>query len=602
MEKQFMKFNRRTFVKAAAGGLAAVSGTPLSSSLAQTVAAGQGLETIRVEGKMGGALRLPDGRLMAWWTAGKKGLKEDPDEIHDPNIPQKAFARYSSDHGYTWSQPELLWDFPREKGIFSRGVALVDRRDVIHLFGLHYLGTGPQGFYDWENAKSFVYHVMSLDGGKTWRQPRYCDFGYLYTGATNSVIQLKSGRILLPVSYFSRRKTGKFVSNISISDDGGKSWRPSRGQCEVDTGGSLLETGANEPVCIQLKDGRVWMLIRTQSGYQYESFSADGGDTWAEPVPSRFVSSNAPGAFLRLRDGRMVFVWSNCMSPYNQAGIMTSYDRQVLAAAISADEGKSWQGYREVARVKEGEQQVAYPRLTQAGDGAIICSTGNRLVRLQPDWLKATGVEEDFQEGLANWMTLGCEGAEVVPHPDRSGSQALALRKPKRDIPAAASLNFPFGVRGQIRLRLLLEPGFRDGHYYRLYYYLGLTDFFSMPRLPAFIKGKPAGGWGLFPEGSRFLVRISPDGVISAGSELGLFQTEFRPTRARLGIGKWHTLGLHWDCAKKLCSLRVDERHVADLPQLSRAVGLCYLRLWAQHHWPQQEGILVESVKVQVET
>jgi hypothetical protein len=74
----------------------------------------------------------------------------------------------------------------------------------------------------------------------------------------------------------------------------------------------------------------------------------------------------------------------------------------------------------------------------------------------------------------------------------------------------------------------------------------------------------------------------------------------FRRTRVSLKPDVWHTLALEWDCEKGHCVLTLDGRHVATLPQLSRAVGVCYLRMWMQVHTLEPKGILVESVDVQV--
>ena len=45
---------------------------------------------------------------------------------------------------------------------------------------------------------------------------------------------------------------------------------------------------------IELRDGRLWMLMRTQTGFLYESFSRDQGENWSEAGPSRFISSSSP--------------------------------------------------------------------------------------------------------------------------------------------------------------------------------------------------------------------------------------------------------------------------------------------------------------------
>ena len=545
---------------------------------------------------------LEDGRWLSWSVEGKRDA-DNPEVINDTSVAQRLMASFSADEGATWSKSKVLYEFPKERGMhWPVGPGFVDRQGTIHLFGLHYFGLGPQGFYDWDNCKSFVYHVMSDDGCQTWKPPVHCEFGYLYTGAVNGATQLASDRILVPLSYYSRRATGKHVCKASISDDGGKTWRPSQGECVVDTGGHLLEGGAIEPACIQLGDGQVWMLMRTQGGYLYESFSSDDGETWSEPVPSRFVSSNSPAALLRLRDGRLVLVWNNCMSPYDEGGIMTSYARYILAMAISEDEGKSWHGYREFARV-HGKGTVTYPFLNECANGDILSQDGG-LYRISPQWLMQNKYHEDFQRGLDDWMTLESEGVQVVPHPASQGAQVMSLSKPKPKIPAAASLNFPFGTRGTLKLRIKLLPN--DSNIMRQHVYFCLTDFFCMPRLPEVASGR-RDGWGLmnvggiYPEGGRFKFRIAPDGEVSIATSPGLFQDEFTRTSTVIEAGQWHTISLDWDCEQSRCKLSMDDVQISELPQLSRAKGICYLRLWMNAEATAPETLLIESVDVHVE-
>jgi len=204
----------------------------LCMSAAICLASSDSPQTISYEGLMGWSTRLPDGRLMCWYVVGKEG--EDPKIILDETIVQKAFARYSSDNGLTWSEPRLLFEYPKGPGSWTGQVILCDRAGAIHLFGYQFFRWDPDHY---ENSKSPLYHVMSTDGGKTWTPPAFCDFRYQYTGATNSVIQLKSGRILVPVSGLSRQATSRFISVVSMSDDGGNTWRVPKGECAVTTGG-----------------------------------------------------------------------------------------------------------------------------------------------------------------------------------------------------------------------------------------------------------------------------------------------------------------------------------------------------------------------------
>ena len=535
----------------------------------------------------GALVRLPDDRLLNWWSSGKRGG-------------QTAVGRYSDDEGASWTPEQKLFAFPPDRGDCGTGyVSISDRSGGIHLFGLDYVGTGPAGFDDWENSKSYIYHAMSRDQGRTWSRPQRCDFGFLYTGAVNAAIQTRSGRLLVPLSYYSQRKTGKFVSKLSLSDDRGKTWRPSKGECVVDSGGHLLESGACEPICVELSDGRIWMLMRTQTGYQHEAFSQDDGETWSQSRPSRFVSSNSPGALLRMRNGALVLVWNNCMSPTNEGEVLTSYDRQVLSAAFSEDDGKTWYGYREIARINKRVRAVSYPFLTPAkGGDSFVCLTAGEKIHVPIEWLQQKHVVERFELGLEHWVTLGCEGVDLVPHPDRPNRRAMRIRKPKADVPSGASFNFPFAQRGRLTMRVKLQPEARRQN--RQHCYFCLTDFFSLPRLPAFVPGGEPGGWGTFPEGGRFKFRIGPDGSLSIAMTRGLFQDEYRPTTALLTFDKWHVITLEWDCIAGNCRLLLDDEQVAVMNQLSRAPGICYLRTWMSAQAPEFAGLLIDSLETHV--
>jgi len=216
---------------------------------------------------------------------------------------------------------------------------------------------------------------------------------------------LDSGRILVPLSYFSDRAVGKFVAMTVFSDDLGKTWQRSSNDLAVATGGDWAESGADEPVVAQLGNGKVWMLIRTQAGFLYESFSDDDGKSWEPPRPTQFRSSNSPASLLRLADGRIVVAWNNC---YDFKEI--SYAREALHVAISNDDGKHWEGPKEVVRCKEPEDlqekipypiEVCYPFLCEYPKGHILMvywenwresktavRTTSRLVRIDPAWIE----------------------------------------------------------------------------------------------------------------------------------------------------------------------------------------------------------------------
>ena len=211
-----------------------------------------------------------------------------------------------------------------------------------------------------------------------------------------------SGRILVPLSYFAPERTdGQLVSRVVYSDDGGETWAISN-DCAVGGGGSFFESGAVEPVVVQFASGMIWMVIRTVTGYFWESFSNDGS-IWTPPQQTRIVSANAPAGVLRLADGRIVLFWNNLYGePMKESG--ASYARQILFGAISENEGQTWSAPRPVAQRNPDEPfrtQTTYPFLCQASDGAVVLiyhrvgakegrdwyNPIRELLRVDPDWL-----------------------------------------------------------------------------------------------------------------------------------------------------------------------------------------------------------------------
>ena len=88
--------------------------------------------------------------------------------------------------------------------------------------------------------------------------------------------------------------------------------------------------------------------------------------------------------------------------------------------------------------------------------------------------------------------------------------------------------------------------------------------------------------------------------LVGAGHADHLVPSRKRLWRGSRVIGKWHTLGLAWDCQKKTCKLTVDGQQVADLPQLSKAVGICYLRMVCMAEDIDHAGLDVDWVKSSV--
>jgi lysophospholipase L1-like esterase len=516
---------------------------------------------------------------------------------------QRAVAIYSSDNGRTWGQPSTLFSLPGSEGTFGYYDFLVDRTGEMHFFFLLDPSTGTTHRQDLTKESELdIWYVKSSAGGTAWRAPKQIWRGR--GGDLLSVIQLHSGRLLLPISFRTQRSwgnrggdfdaftySGQFDSSALYSDDDGESWHQSPSVLRTTTPDIETIEGAVEPVALQLKDGRVWMLIRSQMGRFYESYSSDDGNTWSPAVPTSLISSDSPPALARLSDGRIVmFLNRNLRFPYAYGG------RQVLHAAISDDEGVTWRGYREVVRdpfrqeppPPGGDFGPAYPYPAVTKDDkvlfALACATGTRsgqpddlpgfvsrqkrdLTLLDPRWLLETSQHTDFSNGLDDWSAFGVRGVEIIPNPTRSGSQVLSIRKIEARWPAAAVWNFPTGARGHLRLNLMLKPGFGGA-------LIGLSDHYSVP----------------YDETDRFYnvynLAIGADGSL--------------PNGEKLEANHWHHLDMDWDTAAGQGRVVIDGRQVVVLRTQHQSDGISYVRLRSTALSTDLAGFLVDSIEAEI--
>lgn len=496
---------------------------------------------------------------------------------------RKAVAmRISADHGRNWGESRIVYELPKTGGDdpWADLAPLCASDRALHVFMLKWENKGKR----FPERKLGAWHIMSGPPYDTWTEPKQVFDGYI--GALMSTAQLANGTIILPFAYLTDRSwrkeaeglegyvyMGQHTATAVYSQDGGKTFRKSPSDLNVPTP-DLGTYGAVEPVCLPLKDGRGWMLIRTQLGRQWESFSNDGV-RWSEPRPSRFISSDSPVSLTRLRDGRIVIIWNNCLRyPYAYGG------RHVLHAAISKDDGKTWHGFREVFRDphrKEpahpirGDYGTAYSFTAPTQDGKLLFSTGQGptagVFLLHPDWLMATKQQDDFSDGLEGWSVFGTRGVALIDRPDGRGAKALKVERIDQDFPAGAVWSFPNGQQGEMRVRLQLLAGSAET-------VVSLTDHFSSP------FDKEAELHALFA------LRLMP------GLRL--------PNGDPLRTGTSYVLELRWSFADRNCAVSVDGAHWQNLPQQKLiSEGANYLRFRVASDEPADGGLLIESVSVE---
>jgi sialidase-1 len=152
-----------------------------------------------------------------------------------------------------------------------------------------------------------------------------------------------------------------FVCFCTYSDDGGRTWKKSADHID------LPKRGAMEPELIELNDGKLMMIIRTQLGHIATAISPDGGDHWGEPNQLPVKAPESPATIRRIpATGDLLLVWNNTHDPkLGHVGRRTP-----LTAAISSDEGKTWKQARNIEA--DPDHTFAYTSILFVKDRVVL--------------------------------------------------------------------------------------------------------------------------------------------------------------------------------------------------------------------------------------
>jgi len=176
--------------------------------------------------------------------------------------------------------------------------------------------------------------VFSADEGETWSRPVHCTPGEGYFVIANDrLMQLESGRLLVPASWITGPGGEPYKIRIFYSDDAGATWH------EAEAGFTCPKRGAMEPGLLRLPDGRLWLYFRTQLGVAWQSFSKDDGLTWSQPEPSTLPSTEAPQLVRRVPGSTdlLAVVNPHPKLDYDHSGL-----RRPLQLLVSHDSSKTW--------------------------------------------------------------------------------------------------------------------------------------------------------------------------------------------------------------------------------------------------------------------
>lgn len=290
-------------------------------------------------------------------------------------------ARFSSDGGKSWTKKDVV---------------VVEREGKFNVMSVSLLRlqNGKIAlFYCRKNSIADCRPLMrlSVDEGNSWSKPITCIEKVGYNVLNNDrAVQLKSGRLILPVALHNSPSVNKFngsgIISCYFSDNEGKTWKQS----------STTQQGKGviyqEPGVVELKDGKLMMFCRTSGGSQYLCYSSDQGDTWSQLQSSNIISPVSPATIERIPGtGDLVMIWNN----HENVDAAHKGKRTPYHVAISRDEGKTWGHTKTLEDDPNG--WYCYTALAFVGDHILLghCAGDRRtgglkttqITRFSLDWL-----------------------------------------------------------------------------------------------------------------------------------------------------------------------------------------------------------------------
>ena len=285
-----------------------------------TVAASTPEFTRKGEGDL---IELTDGRLMLVYM---EFSGTGSDEAKTRFVSQE-----SADRGKTWSGHRVIAETdPGDMNVYSPNLIRSSDGGILLIF-MRQHKTSP--------TTSTHYAWKSTDEGLTFRPWSMFGKGTTYNVCNAVIKRMKSGRLLLPVTF--THETGPTYGGVVLlSDDDGLTWSEAKNRI------SLPMRGVMEPHVEQAGDGRVLMIVRSQLGSIQMSESSDDGLTWTLPKSTGLKSPESCPELTRIPStGDLLVVWNNSYDPkfFSHFG-----KRSPLTAVVSRDNGKTWQHLRDI--------------------------------------------------------------------------------------------------------------------------------------------------------------------------------------------------------------------------------------------------------------
>ncbi|MCA9051044.1 MAG: exo-alpha-sialidase [Planctomycetaceae bacterium] len=296
-------------------------------------------------------------------------------------------TRISRDDGLTWSEPRPIGISDLKISNERTLLCSQDGSVVAAFMNLNERNwTWKNELHDAPGAKLPTWVMRSTDHGQTWQHAQKLHDDW--TGCVRDIIQTGDGRIIF-TSMKMLHDPGRHAVLTYCSEDDGITWRPSN---LIDLGGRGHHGGVTEPTLTELRDGRVWMLIRTNRMQFWSGYSDNGGRHWQILQPSGIPASSAPGMLTRLHSGRLMLLWNRPFPEGQSSWPLSGGDglwsetavsnfREELSVAFSDNDGGTWT--KPLVIAAHAGKWISYPYVFEVAPGRIWLTTMQGDVRAE---------------------------------------------------------------------------------------------------------------------------------------------------------------------------------------------------------------------------
>ena len=311
-----------------------------------------------------GLERTAKGRVFSsWFTGGPK----------EPSPDNEVLLSWSNDEAKTFTPPLVMGEPKDGTRCFDPTLWIDPKGRLWYIFNRGNKDTAQHDVWaricDAPDAQTPIFGAEFRVG-----------FDVPFAFRMNKPTVLSTGEWIMPVTHASQPSHDWFpfadqLQGVGISSDEGKTWKLH--------GALSMPKWALECMITELKDGRLWLLSRTGSGFLWESHSSDKGRTWAEPKATRISNPGSRFFIRRLTSGNLLLI-----NHYKFKG------RSHLYAQLSTNDGQKWNE----GLLLDERSGVSYPDGVQDKDG-LIWITYDRDRQGAGDILLAKFKEEDVLAG-----------------------------------------------------------------------------------------------------------------------------------------------------------------------------------------------------------